>query len=110
MDTRERARQIWEGLLTGSWSLVDHFDADGKRFMIASKNVPGVDKRAELTPQERRVSALAASGQRDKEIADALGLSMPSVIATLHRARAKLGVRSRADHAILWRTVLDERE
>ena len=49
-----------------------------------------------LTPRERQVAALAASGLRNKEIADRLVLSERTVAAHLHRAFPKLGVTSRA--------------
>jgi DNA-binding CsgD family transcriptional regulator len=100
----EKALEIWQGLVAGRWSLVDHFDTDGKRFLLAMKNTPKVDRRADLTPRERRVSALVAMGHRDKEIAYILGLSTPSVTSALHRARKKLNVRSRLELARIWRS------
>ena len=103
----EKALEIWKGLVAGRWSLVDHFDTDGKRFLLAMKNTPAVDKRAGLTPRERRVCALAAMGHRDKEVAYMLGLSLASVSAALHRARMKLGVTSRAGLVSLWRRSSD---
>jgi DNA-binding CsgD family transcriptional regulator len=103
MRQRRPRREIWKGLVAGRWSLVDHVDTDGKRFLLAMKNTPNVDKRADLTPRERRVSSLAAMGHRDKEIAYMLGLSPASITASLHRARAKLGAKTRADLARIWR-------
>ena len=99
----EKALEVWRGLVAGRWSLVDHFDTDGKRLLLAMKNTPRVDRRADLTPRERRVCALAAVGHRDKEIAYMLGLSLAAVTASLHRGRRKLNVSSRADLAKLWR-------
>ena len=99
----ERALEIWRGLVAGRWSLVDHFDTDGKRFLLAMKNTPTVEKRADLTPLERRVCALVAMGHRDKEVAYMLGISTASVSASLHRARRKLAVTSRADLVTRWR-------
>jgi DNA-binding CsgD family transcriptional regulator len=99
----EKALEIWKGLVAGRWSLVDHFDTDGKQFLLAMKNTPTVDKRADLTPRERRVCALVAMGHPDKEVAYMLGLSTAAVSASLHRARAKLGVSTRAELAVLWR-------
>ena len=99
----ERALEIWQGLVAGTWSLVDHFDTDGKRLVLAMKNAPEVSPRADLTALERRVSSLATMGHRDKEIAYMLGVTLPSVGAALHRARNKLGVGSRAALAATWR-------
>ena len=53
----------------------------------------------ELTPAERRVVELAASGQSNKEIAQTLVVSINTVEGHLTRAYAKLGVRSRAELA-----------
>lgn len=99
----DRALEIWQGLVAGRWSLVDHFDSDGKRFVLAMKNAPEVNPRAGLSALELRVSSLASMGHRDKEIAYALGVTMPSVAAALHRSRAKLKVGSRAALAAAWR-------
>jgi DNA-binding NarL/FixJ family response regulator len=48
-----------------------------------------------LTPGERRVAELAASGSTNREIAQALFLSEKTVEAHLGRAYRKLGIRSR---------------
>jgi DNA-binding CsgD family transcriptional regulator len=50
----------------------------------------------ELTPAERGVTERAAAGQSNKEIAQALGVSVHTVEAHLSRAYPKLGVRSRS--------------
>jgi DNA-binding CsgD family transcriptional regulator len=105
---QDETLEIWEALASGKWSLLDYFDNDGKRFVVAVKNAAPIDKRLELSTREREVSALAALGHRDKEIANALGLSIPAVTGALHRARKKLGVTSRAALAMLWRAGGDE--
>ena len=99
----EKALEIWKGLVAGRWSLVDHFDTDGKRLLLAMKNTPNVEKFPTLSPHERRVCALVAMGHRDKEICYMLGLSHASVTAALHRARSKLRVRSRTELVARWR-------
>lgn len=45
-----------------------------------------------LTPQERRVLELAADGQRDWEIANAIGIGEPAVRMTFSRLYDKLGI------------------
>jgi DNA-binding CsgD family transcriptional regulator len=54
---------------------------------------------SELTPAERRVVELAASGSSNKEIAQALFVSVHTVETHLTHAYAKLGVRSRGQLA-----------
>jgi DNA-binding CsgD family transcriptional regulator len=53
----------------------------------------------ELTPTERRVAELAASGRSNREIARALFITVSTVEGHLSHAYAKLGVRSRAQLA-----------
>jgi DNA-binding CsgD family transcriptional regulator len=53
----------------------------------------------ELTPTERRVAELAASGLANKEIAAALSITVHTVEAHLSHAYAKLGVSSRSQLA-----------
>jgi DNA-binding CsgD family transcriptional regulator len=53
----------------------------------------------ELTPTERQVAELAASGAHNKEIAGALFVSVKTVEANLSRVYTKLGIRSRVELA-----------
>ena len=53
----------------------------------------------ELTPTEERVVALAAEGLANKQIAQALFVTVHTVEVHLSRAYAKLGVRSRSQLA-----------
>ncbi len=48
-----------------------------------------------LTTREREVAAMAGRGRSDKDIADALGVSVRTVETHLHRVYAKLGVGGR---------------
>jgi len=52
---------------------------------------------AELTPSERRVGQLAASGLTNREVASALFVSPKTVEANLARVYQKLEIRSRAE-------------
>jgi DNA-binding CsgD family transcriptional regulator len=60
-------------------------------------------RAGELTPTERRVAELAATGRSNKEIARALFVTINTVEGHLSRAYAKLGVRSRTQLAQLAR-------
>jgi Bacterial regulatory proteins, luxR family len=84
------AIEVWRGLVAGLWSLVDHFDSDGRRYLVAHRNDPTtLDPRA-LTERERQVMAYADLGQSNKLIAYQLGLSKSTVAVYLGRARAKM--------------------
>ena len=100
----ETALDVWRALTAGRWSIVDHWDTDGKRFVLAVRNPPRARPLEGLSPRERRVAALAAAGHRDKEIAYVLGLTLPAVATAVLRARRKLGAKTRTDLATAWRT------
>ena len=52
-----------------------------------------------LTPTEARVAELVAAGRSNKEVADALFVTVRTVEANLTRVYAKLGIRSRTELA-----------
>ena len=70
----------------------------GRRPRRASWHGPASEPptRAELTPTERRVAELAASGLTNQEVAERAFLTVKGVEANLTRAYRKLGIRSRA--------------
>jgi hypothetical protein len=69
------ALELWQGLLAGRWSLVEHFDSDGKRFMLARRNAPDFPDPAALTQRQRQVLFYVSLGLSNKETAYALGLA-----------------------------------
>ena len=95
------AVELWKGLVDGTWSLVDHFDGDGRRYFVAQRNPPEARGPRALTDRERQVSFYAARGESNKLIAYRLGLPVGSVAAHLSRAIAKLGLGAREDLAYL---------
>lgn len=93
----EEALSLWKGLVDGTWSLLDHADSDGRRFVLARRNEPGVRDPKALGPRERAVLAFAAMGHQNKYIAYLLGLA-PSTVAThLRSACRRLGLGSRRE-------------
>jgi len=93
----------WEAVLAGRWSLVDRFDTDGRRYVVAYRNPPGVLDPRRLTPREEGVAALAAIGHSNKEIASQLGVTPSTVATLLASALAKLGLLSRTMLPMFWR-------
>ena len=91
------ALEIWRGLVEGRWTIVDHFDRDGRRYVVAQRNDPEVGDAGILTLRERQALGYAALGHSNKLIAYELGLS-PSTVAThLSQAAHKLGAQSRVE-------------
>ena len=87
----EQAIDLWGGLVAGRWSLVQHFQRDGRRYFLAYRNDPAVAKVRALTPRELMVWSYAATGRTNRLIAHTLGLSVPTVARHLGRARRKMG-------------------
>jgi DNA-binding CsgD family transcriptional regulator len=90
----DEALDLWEGLVAGRWSLVEKFDSDGRRYLIARKNEPHVKDPRGLTLRERQVLAYMAAGDSVKVTAYVLGLSYTAIHR--HRATAMRKLRLRA--------------
>jgi DNA-binding NarL/FixJ family response regulator len=101
-DDPEGALAMWPSLVDGRWTLLDCFDRDGKRFLVAQRNEPSVDPRLALTPRERQVAAHAAIGHGVRLIAYELGLAPATVCEQLRSAMQKLGVSTRAELAAAY--------
>jgi DNA-binding NarL/FixJ family response regulator len=93
----DEALAAWEALIRGRWSLVDRFDSDQRRFIVAVRNDPHFPDPRGLSMRERQVAGYAGLGRSAKEIAYLLGAPAASVENSLRRAQAKLGFRSRAE-------------
>ena len=86
----------WRPLTHARWTLVDSFEDNGNRYIVARENQARFDGLESLTDRERQAVVYMAVGQSTKETAYALGISDVTVRVLLGRAAAKLGVRSRA--------------
>ncbi len=95
----EKALQTWHALVFGRWSLVDWFDTDDRRFVLAIPNPPDVWDPRGLSEQESQVATYAALGESNKLIAYRIGLSQSRVSTLLRSAMQKLGVRNRVQLA-----------
>jgi len=96
-DAARRAIDVWEGLVAGRWSLVEHFDHDGRRYFVARKNVTSAPRILSLTGRQRQVVALASLGHANKLIAYELGLDESTVSRHLRHAAERLGATSSVD-------------
>lgn len=94
----DAALELWRGLYAGRWSLVEHVDSDGRRFVLARRNDPERRAPFALTRRQRQVLFYASVGWSYKQIAYALGLaSEGSVSIHLAKSLRKIGLSSRAE-------------
>lgn len=91
------ALELWQGLLLGRWSMVEHFDTDGRRFLVARRNDPDAPAPRQLTRRQRQVAFYASLGLAHKQVGYALGLEETTVASHLHQALQKLGIATRED-------------
>ena len=89
------ALAAWKGLVSARWSLVDQFESDGKRYVVARENEPHVVQLAALSKRERQVIGYVVLGHTTKLIAYELGIADSTVRVLLRRAMQRLGVTSR---------------
>jgi DNA-binding NarL/FixJ family response regulator len=91
-DSLQEATTAFEAIGSTGWAAIARSELER---VGARKPSP----TGELTPTERRTAELAADGLSNKEIAQALYVTVHTVEVHLSRTYAKLGVRSRAQLA-----------
>ncbi len=104
VDDPEKAVATWKALVDARWSLVDHFERGGSKYLVAHRNDCQPAPLALLTERERQVVALAAMGHANKSIAYDLGIATSTVGVLLSRALRRLGLRSRRELRRLYPT------
>jgi DNA-binding NarL/FixJ family response regulator len=87
----------WKSVVLERWTMLDHFEKDGKRFVLAMENRPKPPSLGLLSSREHQVVARALAGLENKAIAADLGLAPSTIRVPLARAAAKVGVRSRRE-------------
>jgi DNA-binding CsgD family transcriptional regulator len=98
MKQKKPAREALDGAITNFEELGATLWVDRARAELA--RVGGrAPASGGLTPTEEQVAALVAQGRTNKEVADALFMSVHTVDANLRRVYRKLQVRSRAELA-----------
>lgn len=95
----DRALAAWKALLAGTYTLLDRFESDGRRYVVALPNAPTVKDPRSLTQREAVTAGLAVRGHSDKLIAYELGVATGTVTALISRALRKVGARSRTEMA-----------
>lgn len=95
-DPRRSAAE-WRALFSGRWSVLDRADREGKRVILARRNLVGGRDILAIRKVEQRVLALAALGHSNKSIAFELELAPSTITAHLKRGLGRLGLTSRAE-------------
>jgi DNA-binding NarL/FixJ family response regulator len=100
----ERSARSWGAARAAFTAALEQFDQLGaarwaEKTAADLGRLPGrrPADRQELTVREREVAELVAAGLANKEVAARLFVSLSTVEATLSKAYAKLGVRSRTE-------------
>jgi DNA-binding CsgD family transcriptional regulator len=93
----ERVVRSLKGLVDARWTLIDHYESGGKRYVLARENAPKPLGPPRLSQRERQVLALAALGRTNKLIAYELGLAHSTVRVLMSRASVKLGASTRPE-------------
>ena len=90
-ETLTQTLEIFQGLDAVQW---------GRNGRAPSLRGSGrASSSVDLTPNEARVAELVAAGGTNREVADALSVSVHTVEADLKRIYRKLGIRSRTELA-----------
>lgn len=110
----ESALDLWNGVLDGTWTLID-LSRNGSRWHVVAKENPVYyrDPRA-LSPREKQVLERVAQGQTNKTIAHELELEPSTVGSYLARGLNKLRLPSRVELVGLrsalgaWKKIQDD--
>lgn len=97
----DQSLSLWQGLVTGRWSLVDRHEGS-HRYVVAYKNELDLPRPPTLTSREAQVARFIVGGASLKETAYALGVSVSTVHDALTRAMKKLKVTHRTELAVVW--------
>ncbi len=108
-DDPEHVLDVWRGLVSGRWSLVDKWESDGRRYVAAYENGATVGTVQGFAPWEVRVLRMHLLHASRDEIAFGLGLAPSTVDRVLSKGASRLGLRSRAELVRLSEPHLMER-
>ena len=103
--SRRDGDQLWRPLVKGRYTLVDRFEANGRRYVVAYDTRPTAALDA-LTEREREIVAAIADGQSSKHVAFSLGVSDATVRVLLARAAKRLGLATRDELVAFYRARL----
>lgn len=105
--TEDERLARWGALVAGKWSLVDAFDADDRRFIVALPNADEARLPMRLSPRQSQIVQLLIQGHSQTFIAYELGLSQSTVAYHIARVRQLYRVENDAMLVDRIRRMLD---
>jgi len=102
----DEALRGWQALVSGRWSIVQSFESDGRRYLLARRNAPGSIERAALSHLEAHALILRAQGLSFKMVAYELGVSNSVVYQLVQSGKKKLGINNEAELPAMMRSTL----
>ncbi len=99
----DESLQAFEGLVAGRWSIVQSFESDGRRYLIAIQNQPGQVAASAVSPNQAHALLLRAQGLAYKVVSYELGLSEGKTHHLVQQGMSKLGIARETDLPLLFR-------
>ncbi|GMV15915.1 MAG: hypothetical protein AMXMBFR56_41390 [Polyangiaceae bacterium] len=93
----EACDKAWRDLVSGRLRIIQRFDKDGRRYVVARRSKGTKLRGVQLTERELSVVERRVRGAALKDIAAALGVSISTVAKSLKRALGKLGLENQAE-------------
>lgn len=91
---------------SATWTVAEKFERDGYRYRLMRQPIAAAEAGPRLAPREEQAVLLAANGDNNKQIAEALGLAPSTVGVLLFRAANKFGVKTRRELLDAYRRLL----
>ncbi|HEV8548384.1 MAG TPA: LuxR C-terminal-related transcriptional regulator [Polyangiaceae bacterium] len=88
---------LWDQVTGGDLRIVDWYDRDGRRYLVARRVEPGAVPA--LTDRQKRALAMRSTGTALKVVAFELGVSLSTVARDVDSAMTRLGLKSQGDLA-----------
>jgi DNA-binding NarL/FixJ family response regulator len=95
----QKGEELWPALIDGQWTLVDRFEAGGRRLVVACRNVPRCATSLGLNDTQALALGRAITGEANKRIAIDLQVSEATVSRMIARSLKRLRLFSLSEAA-----------
>lgn len=97
----DTAVEAWRALASGRWSLIERFESDGRRYLVARCNPPGAVSGQALSRLEAHAMVLRAQGASYKLAAYELDISPATAHRLVQAGMRKLGMNLESELPLL---------